>query len=182
MIPNTINSCRHIKCNPHNQTKISMNWVSSGRVQGMQCIPVQCGGLKTVMMSTAIDPHLTVLCISKAGQHLRSAVQGADLSARPGLKLPSGNPSNSSYVHSHIWKGGRTRGPQGFACDVGQKEQDCAPFYQGKLFKESPSRHTLCSVKYHREHVRGWISPFTYTYMTFFCVGYCITGFLCSSD
>lgn len=67
-----------------------------GRSNSVQC------GLKTVMMSTAIDPHLTVLCISKAGQHLRTTVRGADLSARPGLKLPSGNPSNSSYVHSHI--------------------------------------------------------------------------------
>lgn len=78
-----------------------------GRSNSVQC------GLKTVMMSTAIDPHLTVLCISKAGQHLRTTVRGSDLSARPGLKLPSGNPSNSSYVHSHIWKGSRTRGPQG---------------------------------------------------------------------
>lgn len=59
-------------------------------------------GPRRKMMSTAIDPHLAVLCISKVGQHLRTTVQGSDLSAQPGLKLPSGNPSNSSYVHSHI--------------------------------------------------------------------------------
>lgn len=55
-------------------------------------------------MSTAIDPHLSVLCISKAGQHLKAAAAGgADLSAQPGLKFePSGNPSNGSYVQSHI--------------------------------------------------------------------------------
>lgn len=56
------------------------------------------------MMSTAIDPHLSVLCISKASQHLKAATAGgADLSAQPGLKFwPSGNPSNGSYVQSRI--------------------------------------------------------------------------------
>lgn len=119
----------------------------------VQCSPVQCG-LGRVMMSTVIDPHLIVLCISKAGQHLRTTVWGADLSAQPGLKLPSGNPSNSSYVHSHIWKGGRTCGPWGFACDVGQEERDSAPFYQDKPFKENPSHDILyCTDRYHQEHV-----------------------------
>lgn len=58
------------------------------------------------MMSTGIDPRLSVLCISKAGQHLRAAAAGgSDLSAQPGLKFqPSGNPSNGSYVQSHIKK------------------------------------------------------------------------------
>lgn len=62
---------------------------------------MQCGP-ERVMMSTPIDPHIIVFCISKAGQHLRTTVQGADLLAQSGLKLPPGNPSNSSYVHSHI--------------------------------------------------------------------------------
>lgn len=78
-----------------------MNQVHSGRDQNVQLSLVQCG-LEGLMMSTAIDPHLIVLRVSKAGQHLRTTVQGADLSAQPGLKLPSGNPSNSSYVHPHI--------------------------------------------------------------------------------
>lgn len=103
-------------------------------------------------MSTAIDPHLIVLCISKSAQHLRTTVRRADLSTQPGLKLPSGNPSNSSYVHSHIWKGGRTRRPQGFACEVGQAEQACAPFYQEGPFKEKPETwHTVAS-KYYLDH------------------------------
>lgn len=72
-------------------------WVSRGSAQS---------GLKTAMMSTGIDPRLSVLCISKAGQHLRAAAAGgSDLSAQPGLKFqPSGNPSNGSYVQSHIKK------------------------------------------------------------------------------
>lgn len=77
-----------MNCNLYKKQK---HWACSE-----QCVP------EREMMSTAIDPRLTVFCISKAGQHLRTTVRGADLSARPGLKLPSGNPSNSSYVHSHI--------------------------------------------------------------------------------
>lgn len=97
------------------------------------------------MMSTAIDPHLIVLCISKAGQHLRATVRGADLSAQPGLKLPSGNPSNSSYAHSHIWKGGRTRGPQGFACDVAQEDQVCGSILSGAAVQGKSQRQHNCT-------------------------------------
>lgn len=36
--------------------------------------PVHCGP-QGVMMSTAIDPHLIVVCNSKAGHHLRTTVR-----------------------------------------------------------------------------------------------------------
>lgn len=64
-----------------------METIADASVQTVQCEPKQ-SSLKTAMMSTAIDPHLIVFCISKAGKHLRSTVRGADLSAQLGLKLP----------------------------------------------------------------------------------------------
>lgn len=108
-----------------------------------------------VVMSTAIDPHLIVLCISKAGQHLRTTVRGADLSARPGLKPPSGNPSNSSLrALSHLkrWQDLRTSG--GSLVMWAGRSRAALHFIRRKLFKENPSRNTLYSTRYHLERVR----------------------------
>ena len=99
--------------------------------------------------------RLTALCISKTGQHLRTTVRGADLSARPGLKLPSGNPSNSSYVHAHIWKGGRTRGPRGVLLWCGPGRSGTTGLCSSlKSRRKTPSHHnTLYSLRYHLERV-----------------------------